>query len=40
MRGKQTVDSYAKKLGVSRVTLNSAVKAQFGLTASQMIKTV
>ncbi len=38
MKGKQTVDLYAKKLGVSRVTLNSAVKAQFGMTASQMIK--
>lgn len=38
MKDKQTVAGYAKQLGVSRVTLNSAVKAQFGITASELLK--
>lgn len=38
MHDKQTVASYARQLGVSRVTLNSSVKAQFGLTATELLK--
>ncbi len=38
MIGKQTVADYAKKLCVSRITLNSAVKNQFGMTATELLK--
>lgn len=38
MSGKQTVAEYASKLGISRVTLNTAVKTQFGLTATELLK--
>lgn len=33
----RTVDHYAAKIGVSRVTLNKHIKRQFGITASGMI---
>lgn len=33
----KNVDYYAHKLGISRVTLNSCIKSQFGITISQMI---
>lgn len=38
MSGKQTVAEYASRLGISRVTLNTAVKTQFGLTATELLK--
>lgn len=36
--GKQRVADYADALGVSRVTLNNAVKARFGVTATELLK--
>lgn len=33
----KNVDYYACQLGISRVTLNSCIKSQFGITVSQMI---
>lgn len=36
--GKQRVCDYAEALGVSRITLNKAVKAQFGMTATDMLR--
>ncbi|MEM7655311.1 MAG: AraC family transcriptional regulator [Bacteroidota bacterium] len=38
IRELQRVEEYAQRLGISRITLNRAVKEQFGQTASQMIK--
>lgn len=38
IRKKQRVADYAGLLGVSRVTLNKAVKSQFGLTATELLK--
>lgn len=35
---KQQVNDYAKLLGISRISLNNAVKKQFGTTATEMIK--
>ncbi len=35
---KQRVNEYAHIIGVSRVSINNAVKDQFGITASEMIK--
>ncbi len=37
-REKQQVSDYAALLGISRVSLNSVVKKQFGVTTSEMIK--
>ncbi len=37
IKTKQTVDEYARLLQISRVTLNQAVKKQFGTTASKII---
>lgn len=36
--GKQRVSDYAEELGVSRITLNTAVKTQFGVTATTLLK--
>lgn len=36
--GKQRVGDYAETLGVSRITLNKAVKSQFGMTATDMLR--
>lgn len=38
IRSKQRLDDYTELLGVSRVTLNKATKAQFNTTASELIK--
>ena len=38
IRNKQQVSEYAELLGISRVSLNAAVKQQFGVTAVEMIK--
>ena len=38
IRTEQRVAAYAEVLGVSRVTLNKAVKNQFGLTAVELLK--
>lgn len=38
IRRKQRVADYADLLGVSRITLNKAVKSQFGLTATELLK--
>ena len=38
IRKKQRVAAYADMLGVSRITLNKAVKAQFGITANELLK--
>lgn len=35
---KQQVAEYAQILGISRISLNTVVKKQFGITASEMIK--
>ncbi|TDH26920.1 AraC family transcriptional regulator [Segetibacter sp. 3557_3] len=35
---KQRVSEYASLLGISRITLNKAVQAQFGATASHLLK--
>lgn len=35
---KQQVNDYTQILGISRISLNAAVKKQFGLTATEMIK--
>lgn len=37
IRMNRNVDYYARKLGVSRITLNKSVKNQFGITVSKMI---
>lgn len=36
--GKQRVGDYSEMLGVSRITLNKAVKDQFGITANELLK--
>lgn len=33
----RNIDYYARKLGISRVTLNKCIKSQFGITISEMI---
>ena len=38
IREKKQVNQYAEMLGVSRVSLNKAVKRQFGVTATSMLK--
>ena len=38
IRQKQQVSDYAQLLGISRISLNTAVKKQFGVTATEMIK--
>lgn len=38
IRSKQRLEDYVELLGVSRITLNKATKAQFNLTASELIK--
>jgi AraC family transcriptional activator of pobA len=38
IREKQRIDDYVGMLGVSRITLNKAVKAQFNITPSQLLK--
>jgi len=38
IKEKQRVDEYASLLGISRITLNKAVQAQFGITASHLLK--
>ncbi len=35
---KQRIEEYCELVGISRVTLNKAVKTQFNLTASQLIR--
>nr|WP_240336944.1 AraC family transcriptional regulator [Rufibacter sp. SYSU D00308] len=35
---KQRINEYAAALGISRITLNKAVKAQFNVTAAHMLK--
>ena len=35
---KQRVSEYASILGISRITLNKAVQAQFGATASHLLQ--
>ncbi|NOT94294.1 helix-turn-helix domain-containing protein [Ferruginibacter sp.] len=37
IRMNRNVDYYARKLGVSRITLNKSIKNQFGITVSKMI---
>ena len=37
VKNNRTIDFYARKLGVSRITLNKCVKKQFGITSKQMI---
>lgn len=38
IRSLKKVDDFAEKLNISRITLNKRVKAKFGLTASELIK--
>lgn len=38
IKSLQNVNDYSEELGVSRISLNDAVKKQFGITASEMIK--
>ncbi|MEM9258869.1 MAG: AraC family transcriptional regulator, partial [Bacteroidota bacterium] len=38
VREEQRVDFYTEELGLSRVSLNKAVKEQFGITLTKMIK--
>ncbi len=38
IKDKQRVADYAELLGISRISLNKAVKAQFNITASQLLK--
>ena len=38
IRDKQRITDYAEMLGISRISLNKAVKAQFNTTASQLLK--
>lgn len=37
VKNNRTIDFYARKLGVSRISLNKCVKKQFGITTTQMI---
>jgi AraC family transcriptional regulator, transcriptional activator of pobA len=38
IKDKQRVSEYATLLGISRITLNKAVQAQFGVTATHLLK--
>jgi AraC family transcriptional activator of pobA len=38
IKEKQRVSEYASLLGISRITLNKAVQAQFGVTATHLLK--
>jgi AraC family transcriptional regulator, transcriptional activator of pobA len=38
IKEKQRVGEYAELLGISRITLNKAVQAQFGITATHLLK--
>ena len=38
IKDKQRVSEYATILGISRITLNKAVQAQFGVTATHLVK--
>lgn len=38
IKEKQRVNEYASLLGISRITLNNAVQAQFGVTANYLLK--
>ena len=38
IKKNRQVNDYAQKLGISRISLNAAIKKQFGVTASEMIK--
>ena len=38
IRDERQVNDYAKRLGISRISLNAAIKKQFGITATDMIK--
>lgn len=38
IREEQRIGFYAAQLGISRTTLNQAVKAQFGITATELLK--
>jgi len=38
IKDKQRIADYAELLGISRISLNKAVKAQFNTTASQLLK--
>ena len=38
IRDVQRVEEYARMLGISRVTLNNAVKSQFGVSATHLMK--
>lgn len=38
IREKQRIADYAEMLGISRISLNKAVKAQFNTTATQLLK--
>ncbi|WP_026464653.1 helix-turn-helix domain-containing protein [Adhaeribacter aquaticus] len=38
IKEKKRVSEYASLLGISRITLNKAVQAQFGITASHLLK--
>lgn len=38
IREKQRIGDYAEMLGISRISLNKAVKAQFNTTATQLLK--
>lgn len=38
IKDKQRVSEYATLLGISRITLNKAVQAQFGVTAAHLLK--
>lgn len=38
IKNKQRISDYAELLGISRISLNKAVKAQFNTTATQLLK--
>ena len=38
IRDKQRIDYYAELLNVSRITINSCVKKQFNVTATELLK--
>jgi len=38
IRQKQRISDYAEMIGVSRITLNKAVKKQFNVTATELLK--
>ena len=39
VKNNRSIEYYAQKLGVSRITLNHCVKKQFGMTSSEMVDT-